>query len=75
MWGKSQRSEDGPTTDRKCTDVAFCLVFLLFWGATGFVTVTSRAKGDMTRVMRPFDGSKFIKFNFYRKSLWSRRGC
>lgn len=61
MWGKdTSRSEDGPTTERKCTDIAFCLIFLLFWGATGFVAITAKAKGDMTRVMRPWDGSKSI---------------
>jgi len=63
MWGKenqNQRSEEGPTTNRKCTDVTFCLIFLAFWGATGFVALTSTANGDMTRVMRPWDGRKFI---------------
>lgn len=61
MWNnKVQRSDDGPTSNRKCTDIAFLLAFLLFWGATGFIAVSSKAKGDLSRVMRPFDGGKLI---------------
>lgn len=47
--------ENGPTEDRKCTDVVCLLIFLLFWAATGFIAVSTYSRGTFDKVMRPVD--------------------
>lgn len=49
--------ENGPTENRKCTDVICLLIFLLFWAATFFISATTYSKGKLDRVMRPVDYS------------------
>jgi hypothetical protein len=60
-YGKEQveydeRMEDGPITERKTTDVLFCLTFLAFWAFSGFLFLSSKSNGDITKILRPSDG-------------------
>lgn len=50
-----EKLENGPTEDRKCTDVICLLFFLIFWAATLFIAVSSYTKGSLDKVMRPVD--------------------
>lgn len=45
----------GPVSDRSCTDILCCLIFLAFIGFALFINVQSLFKGDITKVARPYD--------------------
>ena len=45
----------GPKRDRSCTDILFCLAFVIFWGLTVFLTISQFTTGDFSRIARPYD--------------------
>ena len=45
----------GPKRDRHCTDVLFCIVFIVFSVVNLYVVVHSFKIGDMTKIARPYD--------------------
>ena len=51
---------DGLVGKRKCTDCGFLLVFLLFLGSMGYLTVMGYQKGDLPKLLAPLDGD--LKF-------------
>lgn len=45
----------GPVSDRSCTDIICCLGFVAFIVLAVAVNVQSFAKGDVSKVARPYD--------------------
>lgn len=68
---KSNNETDMPVRKRGCTDILCLLIFLGFWGATGFFLFNLRSTGDFSKIMRPYDGGIFTISNiFFRESMW-----
>jgi hypothetical protein len=47
--------ENGPLTQRGCTDILCCLIFILFTGLTIYITATAFSKGDPWKLAQPYD--------------------
>lgn len=45
----------GPIRERRCTDFMCCLIFVATIGFGVYLIQYSIAKGDLSRVARPFD--------------------
>lgn len=48
----------GPKRDRSCTDVLFCLGFVLFWGLCLFMTFSLLSTAEFSKIARPYDSDK-----------------
>jgi len=46
---------DGPTTDRKCTDILFAILILVCWTAMTGLGIWSWNNGDYRVVLYPMD--------------------
>lgn len=47
--------DSGPKRNRNCTDMLCCIIFILFWILTGYITITQIYTADYTRIARPYD--------------------
>ena len=45
----------GPEDNRSCTDIFFCLLFVIFLGGNVVVAALGFSEGDPIRVFSPFD--------------------
>lgn len=48
---------DGPVVARKCTDMAFCFVFLAFWIGVVGISIVAFYQGNPGLVLYPYDSS------------------
>lgn len=53
----SEELRDGPIANRKCTDVLFCLIFLLFIIAVFTVGIIGFSHGQPALILYPYDSS------------------
>lgn len=51
---------EGPIDDRRCTDVVFCVIFVLAIGVFAGISVLGFINGDPTLLMEPFDSTGTI---------------
>ena len=49
------RLRKGPLEDRGCKDVFFILLYLLLWGAMGYIAYFALYNGDPNKLLSPFD--------------------
>lgn len=57
--------ENGPLTDRRCTDILCIFIFLGFVAAATFVGIYAVENGDPMRIMTPYD----VNGNFCGKTV------
>lgn len=51
----SEELRHGPVSNRSCTDVICCLIFLGFLAFIVFINIHSFVKGDFSKIGRPYD--------------------
>ena len=65
--------QNGPVSDRSCTDCICCLVFVAFLVGMGFCAIYGFAKGDPVRLLTGWDtdgkSSKYLTFLLTRVTM------
>lgn len=64
---EAKKLDKGPMEQRSCTDVLCCLIFLASIGVSVYLTIVAYTKGDIWRLLAPWDpGKAFVFFWFAR---------